>query len=427
MEDQKKKDFFISYNGADKKKAEWIAWVLEEAGYTTIIQAWDFHAGNDFIYEMHDAATKAKKTIAVLSPDYFDAQYTHPEWTAAFGQDPKGKERTLIPVVVREVELAGFFKFRVHINISRVSNKEEAKVLLLEGIRGERGKPEQEPDYEDPEPVERARDEAQYRIGLVDRKLLRKHAFEYIKDTNTEGSLTYIPENFCLKNGKTHGFVISGRKQEYPQDFQYQLSDLLKKEFRSGMPETARLTASPTEMGTATQYLWQLLAEFLNCDAERSAIQRRLEECKQCHIFYRELLAKEMHIEKQGFLVEILTAWSNLGLGSHSPNHILLLVHSENVENTGWRSLFSRNSGPQWRTLFSSMLAEKNHNRSLLPELRSPNYEEDIRDWLTAHFSDQEKRDEIFSTLKKEFPKSEIPFAEFKKIVLPLIKNHRFQ
>jgi hypothetical protein len=36
------KDFFISYNSADKGWAEWIAWQLEEAGYTTILQAWDF-------------------------------------------------------------------------------------------------------------------------------------------------------------------------------------------------------------------------------------------------------------------------------------------------------------------------------------------------------------------------------------------------
>jgi hypothetical protein len=29
------KDFFISYNKADRRWAEWIAWQLEETGYTT--------------------------------------------------------------------------------------------------------------------------------------------------------------------------------------------------------------------------------------------------------------------------------------------------------------------------------------------------------------------------------------------------------
>jgi len=44
MEDQKK-DFFISYTGKDSKWAEWIAWQLEAAKFTLIIQAWDSVAG----------------------------------------------------------------------------------------------------------------------------------------------------------------------------------------------------------------------------------------------------------------------------------------------------------------------------------------------------------------------------------------------
>jgi hypothetical protein len=38
-------DFFISYTGADTPWAEWIAWQLEDASYTTRLQAWDFRPG----------------------------------------------------------------------------------------------------------------------------------------------------------------------------------------------------------------------------------------------------------------------------------------------------------------------------------------------------------------------------------------------
>ena len=54
--DQEKKDFFISYTGADQQWAEWIAWQLEDAGYTTVLQAWDFHAGSNFVQDMHRAS-----------------------------------------------------------------------------------------------------------------------------------------------------------------------------------------------------------------------------------------------------------------------------------------------------------------------------------------------------------------------------------
>jgi hypothetical protein len=46
------KDFFISYAKADQPWAEWIAWKLEDAGYSTVIQAWDFRPGANFVLEM---------------------------------------------------------------------------------------------------------------------------------------------------------------------------------------------------------------------------------------------------------------------------------------------------------------------------------------------------------------------------------------
>ncbi|MGZ3610292.1 MAG: toll/interleukin-1 receptor domain-containing protein, partial [Ktedonobacteraceae bacterium] len=76
MEKDGPKDFFISYNKADQRWAEWIAWQLEEAGYQTLLQAWDFLAGGNFVLDMNTAARKATRTIAVLSPDYLDSKFT---------------------------------------------------------------------------------------------------------------------------------------------------------------------------------------------------------------------------------------------------------------------------------------------------------------------------------------------------------------
>ena len=70
MVEQMKKHFFVSYNGHDKQWAEWIAWILEEAGYSVIIQAWDFRPGSNFVLEMQNATVQAEKTIAVLSNNY---------------------------------------------------------------------------------------------------------------------------------------------------------------------------------------------------------------------------------------------------------------------------------------------------------------------------------------------------------------------
>jgi TIR domain-containing protein len=48
-------DFFVSYTGADRAWAEWIAWQLEAEGYQVLVQAWDFEPGDNFVARMRDA------------------------------------------------------------------------------------------------------------------------------------------------------------------------------------------------------------------------------------------------------------------------------------------------------------------------------------------------------------------------------------
>jgi hypothetical protein len=141
-----KKDFFVSYNGKDKEWAEWVAWQLEEAGYTTVIQAWDFRPGGNFVLDMQRAAEEAERTIAVLSQNYLDAMYTQPEWAAAFAQDPMGAKKTLLPVRVQECNLKGMLSQIVYIDL--VGKPEaEARELLLAGLKTGRAKPIAAPGF----------------------------------------------------------------------------------------------------------------------------------------------------------------------------------------------------------------------------------------------------------------------------------------
>ena len=134
-------DFFISYNKADRAWAEWLAWQLETEGYTTIIQAWDFRPGTNFVAKMQEAATTATRTIAVLSPDYLnDAPYSAAEWMAAFVQDPTGKNTTLLPVRIRECDPSGLLKAIVYIDLVDL-DEQEARTIFLAGIKNTRAKP----------------------------------------------------------------------------------------------------------------------------------------------------------------------------------------------------------------------------------------------------------------------------------------------
>src|ERR1044071_6642069 len=140
------KDFFISYNKTDRDWAEGIAWHLEESGYTTVLQAWDFRPGANFILEMDEAASQSARTIAVLSPNYLAAQYTKPEWAAALAQDPMGEGGKLLPVRVRECELKGILSQVILIDLVGLEEG-TAKNTLLAEIRRTRSKPVTPPAF----------------------------------------------------------------------------------------------------------------------------------------------------------------------------------------------------------------------------------------------------------------------------------------
>lgn len=143
------KDFLISYNRNDRQWAEWIAWQLEESGYTTVIQAWDFGAGSDFVEEMDQAASQTLRTVAVLSDHYLASEYCAAEWHAAFADDPTGKLRKLVPVRVRECDPEGLLKVRNYIDLVGL-DEAAAKEMFLAKLKNERTKPTSAPPFPAP-------------------------------------------------------------------------------------------------------------------------------------------------------------------------------------------------------------------------------------------------------------------------------------
>jgi internalin A len=139
------KDFFISYTKADKPWAEWIAWKLEEAGYSTLIQAWDFRPGANFVLEMQNVATIADRTIAVLSQKYLESSFTASEWAAAFAQDPQGRKQKLVPVRVAPCELTGILAPIVYLDL--VGLPEADAIAALLGAFSTRNKPTSAPAF----------------------------------------------------------------------------------------------------------------------------------------------------------------------------------------------------------------------------------------------------------------------------------------
>ena len=161
------REFFVSFNRTDREWAAWIAWVLEEEGYSVFFQDWDFK-GN-FVLEMDRALRLSRRTVAVLSPAYLAATFTHSEWSARFAEDGTNKQDLLVPIRVRPCELRGLLAPIISADLVGVT-REEARRRILErvadirpepterlqsGVAGTRRKPVEEPSFPgEPQPSE---------------------------------------------------------------------------------------------------------------------------------------------------------------------------------------------------------------------------------------------------------------------------------
>ena len=156
-----KRDFFISFAGADRPWAIWIAWTLEEAGYSVVFQDWDFK-GN-FVVAMDRAVKETRHTIAVLSPDYLTSGFATTEWAAAFARDATSEHDRLIPIRVRLCEPDGLLAQIVYEDL--IGRQEpEAKQQLLQRVSELRRKPAEQPLFPGPPQREILREKPSFPI-----------------------------------------------------------------------------------------------------------------------------------------------------------------------------------------------------------------------------------------------------------------------
>jgi hypothetical protein len=129
------RDFFVSYTQADRAWAEWLAWELEAAGYTTVLQAWDMPAGTAFVHAMDQAVQTTRHILLVLSPAYLRSEMAEAEWRPGFKADPSGTQRRLLPVRVEACEPKGLLADRVWIDLMGL-DEATARGRLREEVAG---------------------------------------------------------------------------------------------------------------------------------------------------------------------------------------------------------------------------------------------------------------------------------------------------
>ena len=131
-----KRDFFISYCVADKSWAIWVAAVLENAGYSVFVQAWDIKPGDDFINKIERYLSNTEYFVLILSKNYFKSHYCMSELESALNRYSQidGNERYLFPVRIDDVIPDGLLASIVYLDLYGIGDEEQAKKRLLQGV-----------------------------------------------------------------------------------------------------------------------------------------------------------------------------------------------------------------------------------------------------------------------------------------------------
>lgn len=144
-----RRDVFVSYTATDQRWAVWIAWELEEAGFSVLVQDWDFVPGSNWQLGVERGATECERVVAVLSPDYLESVYGRLEWQTAQGSDPVGFARRVVPVRIAPCRPRGLLAPLVFIDLVGLTVGQARTRLLggMEDARTGRSKPAMPPGF----------------------------------------------------------------------------------------------------------------------------------------------------------------------------------------------------------------------------------------------------------------------------------------
>lgn len=429
-------DFFVSYNRNDREWAEWIAWQLEAHGYTVVIQAWDFRPGGNFVLDMQEAALKAQRTIAVLSPAYLESQFTAPEWAAAFARDPTGSKRILVPVRVRECEPTGLLPQIVYIDVVGL-NEQNAKERLLQGVKSERAKPSAPPRYPGhvhdipasrpifPGPPPSTATAAQtlsrpkpwMLAAMIDKKPQARHLWRTTKRT---GRLAYF---------------LMGHQSEWPEALAYRLAlDIAAEDIASfRLPEKLSIRISAIEdRDQVRDSLYKGLAGKLQGARDESVplidrLRIRLTEEKDPLVFFVKLPTDDEPNDIAAALTVLLQAWEELVAPIRATvRHFLVLTLDVVQERGRWFSFWrARDPFEHYARPCRAVLEEVGLADVSLPTLHSP-MRKDVEAWVDDcverfHQSQAEEvRDDVVAPYKT---RDKIAHYELRTHLVPLLER----
>ena len=131
-------DAFISYSHHDKDWVDgWLLPRLEAAGLRICIDFRDFEPGLSSLINMENAVERSRKTLIVLTPAWVKSQWTTFESLLIQTDDPAGRQRRMIPLLLKPCEPPKRIGILTHVNLTQPAEAEFQLQRLVAAITDE--------------------------------------------------------------------------------------------------------------------------------------------------------------------------------------------------------------------------------------------------------------------------------------------------
>ncbi len=129
---------FISYSHRNKEWVQnWLLSELERADIKACIDFRDFRPGVPMLHEMERAVIQSRKTLIILTPDYFKSQPAAFETILVQAIDPAAQYRRLIPLLLEPCELPLRIRQLAYIDFTAHNDAKLQLQRLIEAIKSD--------------------------------------------------------------------------------------------------------------------------------------------------------------------------------------------------------------------------------------------------------------------------------------------------
>ena len=127
-------DVFLSYSNTDREFVTRLAHDLSKAGLNVWLDQWSLTPGETLAEAINEALKASHVQVVVMSPDYFQSEWTRQEWHYALGREVEIGSVKLVPIMYRDCLVPSMLQSKVWLDFRDPNRYQDSLARLVPSL-----------------------------------------------------------------------------------------------------------------------------------------------------------------------------------------------------------------------------------------------------------------------------------------------------